>query len=237
MWGHNGGTQVTAETPAAARSSNAPPSPPASDNAVVATAPPSAGPPSAVAPTTALAAAASPFPLPTAYGVYAISDGRLIALEPAQAKPVDPRAGSQLQIVEPGHNVVAPGKLAFVLFRRDLASSAPEKVALRIAARVAHSMNFDSTGRAVMTTPATETWVIRDQGYNLRVSPVDGNAEMVWLRPEDPELSPPSGRYELMLGTQAYDFVVAGEVTDPAHCVEGVTTVRGLVFNECKPVL
>jgi hypothetical protein len=47
----------------------------------------------------------------------------------------------------------------------------------------------------------------------------------------------PPGRYELMLGGQAYDLTVAGEVTDPAHCVEGVTTVRGQVFNECKPVL
>jgi hypothetical protein len=242
MWGHNGGTQMTTETPTASRQSSAPPSPPVGNGAAVATAPPSAAspataPPSAAAPATALAAATSPFPLPAAYGVYAVSDSRLIELEQPQAKPVDARAGSQLQIVEPGHSIVAPGKLAFVVFRRDLASSAPEKAALRIAARVAHSMNFDSTGRAVMTTPATETWVIRDQGYSLRGSPVDGNAEMVLLRPEDPELSMPAGRYELMLGTQAYDFVVAGEVTDPAHCVEGVTTVRGPAFNECKPVL
>jgi hypothetical protein len=38
-----------------------------------------------------------------------------------------------------------------------------------------------------------------------------------------------------MLGGQAYDFVVAGEVTDPAHCVDGVATARGPVFYECKP--
>ena len=88
-----------------------------------------------------------------------------------------------------------------------------------------------------MTTPATETWIIRDQGYNLRVSPLRENAEMVMLRSEDPEFSYPSGRYELMVGGQPYDFVVAGEVTDPAHCVEGVATVHGPVFYECKPVL
>ena len=88
-----------------------------------------------------------------------------------------------------------------------------------------------------MTTPATETWIIRDQGYNLRVSPVSNDAEMVVLRSEDPEFLFPSGRYELMLGGQTYDFVVAGEVTDPAHCVEGVATVRGPEFYECKPVL
>jgi hypothetical protein len=149
--------------------------------------------------------------------------------ESARRKPVaDRRAGSQRH---------CPGTLTFVVFRRDLVSNAPEKVPLRIAARVARSMNFDSAGKAVMTTPATATWIIRDQGYNLRVSPLRENAEMVMLRSEDPEFSFSSGRYELMLGGQAYDFVVAGEVTDPAHCVEGVATVRGPVFYECKPVL
>ena len=98
-------------------------------------------------------------------------------------------------------------------------------------------MNFDSTGKAIMTTPAVDTWIIRELGYDLRASPIEGNSEMVKLHAEDPTLSLPPGRYELMLGAQAYDFIVAGEVTDPAHCVEGVTTVRGQVFNECKPVL
>jgi hypothetical protein len=88
-----------------------------------------------------------------------------------------------------------------------------------------------------MTTPATDTWIIRELGYDLRVSPIEGNSEMIKLRADDPTLLLPSGRYELMLGGQAYDLTVAGEVTDPAHCVEGVTTVRGQVFNECKPVL
>jgi hypothetical protein len=63
------------------------------------------------------------------------------------------------------------------------------------------------------------------------------SAEMVMLRLENPEFAFPPGRYELMLGGQAYDFVIAGEVTDLAHCVEGVVTVRGLAFYECKPVL
>jgi hypothetical protein len=186
----------------------------------------------AVAPFTA---APVSFPRPTSYGVYAISDNRLINLQQVHATPVDRRVGNQLQILEPGVSVIAPGTLTFLVFRRDLVSNAPEKVPLRIAARVARSMNFDSAGRAVMTTPATETWIIRDQGYNLRVSPI--NAEMVMLRSEDLKSSFSSGRYELMLGGQAYDFVVAGQVNDPAHCVEGVATVRGLVFYECKPVL
>jgi hypothetical protein len=178
-----------------------------------------------------------PFPRPMVYGVYAIRDNQLVELEQVQATPMDPRTRSLLQLVKPSRVVLTSPKLAFVVFRRDLVSNAPEKVQVRIAAHIARSMNFDSNGKAVVTTPATESWLIRDQGYDLRVSPLRETAEMVMLRPENPEFSFPPGRYELMLGGQAYDFVVAGEVADPAHCVEGVATTRGPAFYECKPVL
>jgi hypothetical protein len=181
--------------------------------------------------------AALPFPRPTVYGVYAIRDNQLVELDQVQAAPVDPRTRSLLQLVKPSRVVLISPKLAFVVFRRDLVSNAPEKVQVRIAAHIARSMNFDSNGKAVVTTPATDSWLIRDQGYDLRVSPLRETAEMVMLRPENPEFSFPPGRYELMLGGQAYDFVVAGEVADPAHCVEGVATTRGPAFYECKPVL
>ena len=196
---------------------------------------PPAAPPQAVAPAARVADLS--FPQPPAYGVYALVDNKLIELQQVRATPVDPRNAGQLQILEPGRTVVAPGKPAFVIFRRDVGSHTPEKVPLRIAARVAHAMNFNSTGKAIMTTPATDTWIIRELGYDLRASPIEGNSEMIKLHPDDPALSLPPGRYELMLGGQAYDLTVAGEVTDPTHCVEGVTTVRGQVFNECKPVL
>jgi hypothetical protein len=210
-----------------------PPSPSAPPSASPAPATPS--PPAAPAPR--VAAVDPSFPQPPAYGVYALVDNKLVELQQVRATPVDPRNAGQLQILEPGRTVVASGKPAFVIFRRDLASHAPEKVPLRVAARVAHAMNFDSTGKAIMTTPMVDTWIIRELGYDLRASPIEGNSEMVKLHADDPALTLPPGRYELMLGGQAYDFTVAGEVTDPAHCVEGVTTVRGQVFNECKPVL
>ena len=243
MWGRDSPTVKETLTAAAKSSSARPTGPPNGSNAVYA-APLTAAPLAAAPADGSNAVAAAPlgaapvsFPRPTSHGAYAISDNRLIKLEQVHATPVDRRAGNQLQIVEPGRSVITPGTLTFVVFPRDLVSNSPEKVPLRIAARVARSMNFDSAGKAVMTTPATETWIIRDQGYNLRVSPLRENAEMVMLRSEDSEFSFPSGRYELMLGGQAYDFVVAGEVTDPAHCVEGVATVRGPEFYECKPVL
>jgi hypothetical protein len=142
-----------------------------------------------------------------------------------------------LQIVKPGRIVSATAKLAFIVFRPDLVANVPEKVPVRIAARIAHTMSFNSAGMAVVTAPATDTWLIRDQGYDLRAMPMRENPEMVMLRLENPEFVFPPGRYELMLGGQAFDFVIAGEVTDPAHCVEGVVTVRGPAYTECKPVL
>jgi hypothetical protein len=54
------------------------------------------------------------------------------------------------------------------------------------------------------------------------------------LRPDGEDFSFSSGRYELVLGGQSNDFVVAGPVTDPAQCVEGVATGRGPVFYECR---
>jgi hypothetical protein len=180
------------------------------------------------------APAAPAFPYPTSYGIYAISNNQLIELEQIPTAPVDPRTRSVLQIVKPSRSIILDPRLTFLAFRRDLVSSAPEKVPVRIAARIAHSMIFDSSGKPVVTTPETETWLIRDQGYDLRVAPVRESAEMVALRPDDPDFVFPAGRYELLLGGQYYDFIVAGNVTDPAQCVEGFATVRGPAFYECK---
>jgi hypothetical protein len=174
------------------------------------------------------------FPRPTAYGIYAISDNRLIELEQVATAPVDPRTRSTLAIAKPSRTVITDPKLTFVAYRRDLISSAPDKVSVRIAARIAKQMTFDGAGKAVTAPPPTETWLIRDQGYDLRVSPVRDSPEMVTLRPDGDDFSFPAGRYELVLGGQNYDFAIAGPVTDPAQCVEGVATGRGPVFYECR---
>ena len=60
-----------------------------------------------------------------------------------------------------------------------------------------------------------------------------GAAARLTLLPVDDFLFP-AGRYELVLGGQNYDFAIAGPVTDPAQCVEGVATGRGPVFYECR---
>jgi len=86
----------------------------------------------------------------------------------------------------------------------------------------------------VMEPPPIDTWLIRENGYDLRMLPVSEGSEMVLLRPENENFAFPPGRYELLLGGLSYDFAIAGTVKNPAHCVEGVTTARGPVFYECR---
>jgi hypothetical protein len=191
--------------------------------------------PTATASLAATAPATLPFPRPTSYGVYAIHNDQLIELERIEGRPVDPRTRSQLQITKPSRTVIDDPKLTFVLYRREFAWKVPDSVKVRVAARLAHSMIFDSNGKPALTTPEMDTWLIRnDYEYELRVSPVPENAEMIEVRSVESNFAYSPGRYELMVGDQAYDFVVAGKVFDMAHCVEGVATGRGPVFYECK---
>jgi hypothetical protein len=173
--------------------------------------------------------------LPTMYGVYAIRDNRLVELEPVPTGPVDPRLRQVLQTTKPSRTSFADGKLAFMVFRRDLLTSAPEKVSIRILAKIARMTTFDA-GKAVTVSPPTDTWLIRETGYDFRVLPVRESQEMILIRPEDSGFSFPPGRYAVMLNGQPYEFSVEGMPTDPAHCVESFATARGPAFNEClKP--
>ena len=44
---------------------------------------------------------------------------------------------------------------------------------------------------------------------------------MLMIRPENPNFVFPAGRYGLVIKGQAYDFTVAGPVTEPAQCLKG----------------
>jgi hypothetical protein len=230
MWGRGGLPPAIQSLVAATRQ---PPADPAAAPVATGGASP-AGDAAIAAASTAPTLPAPAFPRPAAYGIYAISDNRLIELEQVATAPVDPRTRATLAIAKPSRTVITDPKLTFVAYRRDLISSAPDKVPVRIAARIAKQMTFDGAGKAVTAPPPTETWLVRDQGYDLRVSPVRDSPEMVMLRPDGDDFSFPAGRYELVLGGQNYDFAIAGPVTDPAQCVEGVATGRGPVFYECR---
>ena len=54
------------------------------------------------------------------------------------------------------------------------------------------------------------------------------------LHSEDPALELPPGRYALVLKTQAYDFSVEGNVTDPRQCIERTIGTTGMFYSNCK---
>lgn len=53
------------------------------------------------------------------------------------------------------------------------------------------------------------------------------------LRPEKEDFVLPAGRYALVIKGQAYDFTVAGPITDAAQCLERVDAANGTFYAEC----
>jgi hypothetical protein len=59
---------------------------------------------------------------------------------------------------------------------------------------------------------------------------------MILIRPADPHFTLSPGRYVLMFRNQAYDFSVAGEVSDTAHCLERSDLEDRSVYSECREI-
>lgn len=172
------------------------------------------------------------FPLPSVYGVYAVSEGKLYGLESLAMNVPDPRVAISAMISSPSHVTLPDGKLKFVVYRRDLVSSAPDTISIRVVAEVMREMKFAEAGPPKMIKINGE-WAIRGKSYQFGVAPVNNHPEMVMVRPEDSKFSFPSGRYVLVLKDKGYDFNVAGQIIDPAHCLERTDAVGGIVYSEC----
>jgi hypothetical protein len=173
-----------------------------------------------------------PFPLPTVYGVYAISGGQLRELEALPGRVPDQRVFMSTPIRTLSRTVLPDGQIVFIVYRRDVASSAPERVTVRVIAKIMRSMTFATAGP--VTARVEDSWTIRNLSHELRVAPVHEGSEMLMIRPENPNFVFPAGRYGLVIKGQAYDFTVAGPVTEPAQCLEGVKAANGTFYSECR---
>lgn len=180
------------------------------------------------APIEAAASAPPARSLPTTYGIFASSNGRMIRLEPMNIRLPDSRIAVSVLTTKPGTVVVPHGPLSFVAYQRELMTSAPDNAQLRILAQVART----PSSPAIAT--ANDAWAIRSVSVDLTVAPVPESREMVELQPVNPDLVLSPGRYVLVFKNQAYDFVVAGKVTDKAHCLERAETPDGDRFTECR---
>ena len=172
-------------------------------------------------------------PIPKSYGVYAVVEGKLVDLQSLPIKVPDQRVAISAMIPTPSSTALADGRLQFVGFRRDLASRAPDRVQVRIVARVMHALTFDPAGKA-RKVGVEKSWAVRGNSYELKVAPVNGSGEMIVIRPEDPEFVFPSGRYALLLNGEAYDFSVDGPITDTAQCLERTDALNAPVYTECR---
>jgi hypothetical protein len=177
-------------------------------------------------------AANNPFSALDTYGVYAVSDGQLTPLEALPIRVPDARVSISSTISKPAPAPVASGRLSFVVYHRELATSVPETASVRIVAKVVQATAF-AGGKP---TPVTveDSWVVRGGAIDLRIAPMPGNPEMIVVRPGDPNFTLSPGRYVLMFKNQAYDFSVAGTVSDTAQCLERADLEDRSVFSECR---
>jgi hypothetical protein len=175
------------------------------------------------------------FPLPSIYGVYAESEGKLYALEPLAMRVPDPRVAISAMISSPSQVTIPSGKIAFIVYRRDLAASAPDSASVRIIARVMRELKFSEAGPP-KTIDVKGEWAIRSKSYQFGVAPLKNSQEMIMLSPLDPQLVLPAGRYALVIKGGGYDFSVAGPMTDLAQCLERTNALGGMVYSECPSV-
>ena len=171
-------------------------------------------------------------PLPSVYGVYAMTGGQLRELAALPGRVPDQKVFMSVLIKTPSRTMLPDGHVSFVVYRRDVATVAPERIAVRVIAKITRAMGFNA-GKAI-TTDVDDEWSIRGTSYDFRVAPVPENSEMLMVLPENSEFTLPAGRYALVLKGLAYDFVVEGQVTDAAHCLERVDAGNGTFYTECR---
>ena len=174
-----------------------------------------------------------PFPLPSDYGVYALNNAGLSELHLLPEQVPDKRIAMSTPVSQPSRTTIPDGKARFVVFRRDLAGNAPDRIDVRVVARVARALTFDAKGKASFS-PVSDAWNIRNISYEFRVRPIAGNPEMLLIQAENADFALPSGRYVLVLKNQGYDFTVAGKVTDPSQCLERTDAANGTFYSDCQ---
>jgi hypothetical protein len=179
------------------------------------------------------ASAAPAFPLPSDYGVYALNKDSLSELHLLPEQVPDKRIAMSTPVSQPSQTTIPDGKAKFVVFRRDLAGNAPDRMEVRVVARVVRALTFDAKGKASFS-PVSDAWNIRSVSYEFRVRPIARNPEMLLIQAENADFVLPAGRYVLVLKNQGYDFTVAGKITDPSQCLERTDAANGAFFSDCQ---
>src|SRR5262249_27358497 len=135
-----------------------------------------AGPPAPIAAPTQVAIQApapppsAPSLLPRVYGVYAVSGGKLFELEPLPGRVPDQKVFMSAIVKTPSPIVLPDGEVSFIVYRRDIASSAPDRVAVRVIAKVMRALTFDKAGKPKIEN-VDDAWAVRNVTFDYRVAP------------------------------------------------------------------
>ncbi|MCA1364588.1 hypothetical protein I6F14_26975 [Bradyrhizobium sp. IC3069] len=172
-------------------------------------------------------------PLPTTFGVYALSEGQLHELKPVPGKIPDRRVAISAAINTPSATTLMDGDVKFIVFRPDGGVDATG-TEVRVIAKVSRSMGIDATGKAAMVS-AGDSWVIRSMSYPYKVGPIDDQSRMLLLQPEQDGFTLAPGRYVVVVRGMGYDFTIAGTITDPNQCVERINAANGAFYSPCPP--
>jgi hypothetical protein len=172
-------------------------------------------------------------PLPAVYGIYAVSDGKLFELEPLTGRVLDPRIFMSAVITKPSQTLLPDGRVTFIIYRREIATSAPDHVTVRVIAKVARDLTFSKSGRPT-TVKVDDAWAIRNVSFDYQVAPSPDSREMIIIKPENDGFTLPPGRYGLVINGLAYDFTVDGRVIEPAQCLERTEAANGSFYSECR---
>ena len=195
-----------------------------------AVAPASQSAPSATSPSQL--AQASPA-LPSSFGIYAVSEGKLFQLDLLPGRAPDARVAISSLITTNSRATLPDGHLTFIVYRRDSATNAADRAEVRLVARIARELSFDKDGKRV-ASEIDDNWVIRNISVPYRTAPKKDIPDMYEIRSENPETPLAPGRYALVLKGYAYDFSVAGQVADPRQCLERLVATNGRFYSECK---
>ncbi len=170
---------------------------------------------------------------PTAYGIYAVSGDKLYELELLPGRAPDIRVAVSPAILTPSRTVLPDGHLKFIVYRRDSASNAADRAEVRVVAQVMREIGFDASGKPI-TKKIDDTWVIRNLSIPFRTAPKKDNPDMYEVQSENPETALTPGRYALVLKGEAYDFSVAGPISDPRQCLERTAATNGQFYSGCQ---
>jgi hypothetical protein len=177
---------------------------------------------------------AAPSPaLPSTFGIYAVSDDKLHELELLPGRAPDARVAISSLLTTNSRTTLPDGHITFIVYRRDSATNAVDRAEVRFIARIEREASFDKDGKHVVTS-VDDNWVMRNISIPYRMAPKKDNPDMYEVRSENPETPLAPGRYALVLKGLAYDFSIAGPVTDPRQCLERLVASNGRFYTECK---